>query len=178
MAPRDPPPGWPLPPAVLDGLGLPKLFQWESVGNLVGVGIRGRRRLADCSRLLRLGELFVPVAIRTSPASTAAPPPPVNIPPHHRVNLSLSGTHRRLVGSFTASYTDRAFWTDVLAIQGWTDRFWLIGATRRRQLQGRSVYLAGEGHQPRGPPHPAPHLRRYHSAPRHDRAAIQTLSPR
>ena len=28
------PPGWPLPAAVLDGLSLPKLFQWDSVGNL------------------------------------------------------------------------------------------------------------------------------------------------
>ena len=63
-------------------------------------------------------------------------PPPVNIAPHHRVNLSLSGTHRRLVGSFTASYTDRAFWTDVLAIQGWTDRFWLIGATAGLNFKG------------------------------------------
>ena len=73
------------------------------------------------------------------------PPPPVNIPPHHRVNLSLSGTRHRFVGSLTASYTDRAFWTDVLAIQGWTDRFWLVGATAGLNFRGDRVTWSVKG---------------------------------
>ena len=63
-------------------------------------------------------------------------PPPVNIPPRDRVNFSLSGSRRRFLGSLTVSYTDRAFWTDVLAIQGWSSRFWLVGATAGVSLKG------------------------------------------
>ena len=100
-----------------------------------GVGVRGRRRLADWSRLLRDGKLFVPVASGRH-RRQRRPAASLNIPPHQRINLSLSGTHRRLVGSFTTSYTDRAFWTDVLAIQGWTDRFWLIGASAGVNFKG------------------------------------------
>ena len=124
----DPPPAWPLPPVVLDGLSLPKLFQWGSVGNLAESGFEtgvdwpiagGFSGSANYS--------FQSRPDVTGVNGTA--PPPVNIPPHHRVNLSVSGARRMFVGSLTASYTDRAFWTDVLAIQGWTDRFWLVSAT-------------------------------------------------
>ncbi len=72
-------------------------------------------------------------------------PPPVNIPPHHRVNFSVSGAHHGFVGSLTVSCTDRAFWTDVLAIQGWTDRFWLVSATGGLNFKGDRVTWSIKG---------------------------------
>ena len=131
----NPPPGWPLPPPVLDGLGLPKLFQWQSVGNLSDSGFEAGLDWPIAAGFSGSANY----SFQSHPDVTGidgGAPPPVNIAPHHRVNLSLAGTHRRLVGSFTASYTDRAFWTDVLAIQGWTDRFWLIGATAGLNFKG------------------------------------------
>jgi outer membrane receptor protein involved in Fe transport len=143
-SPVDPPPGWPLPLAILDGLSLPKLFQWGSVGNLsesgfetsvdwpIAGGFSGSANYSFQSR---------PDVTGVNGGS----PPPVNIPPHHRVNLSVSGTHRRFVGSLTVSYTDRAFWTDVLAIQGWTDRFWLVGATGGVNFKGDRIGWSVKG---------------------------------
>ncbi len=43
------------------------------------------------------------------------------------------------MGSLTASYTDSAFWTDVLAIQGWTDRFWLVSAMAGVNFSGGRI---------------------------------------
>ena len=106
-------------------------------------------------------------------AEISAAPPPVNIPPHHRVNFSVSGAHHGFVGSLTVSYTDRAFWTDVLAIQGWTDRFWLVSATGGLNFKGDRVTWSIKGTNLTDR---APHLRRSHSPTRHDRTTIQTLS--
>jgi hypothetical protein len=131
----DPPPGWPLPPIVLDGLGLPKLFEWESVANLTESGFEGGVDWPIGAGVSGTANY----SFQSHPDVTAVnggPPPPLNIPPHQRINLSLSGTYRRLVGSLTTSYTDRAFWTDVLAIQGWTERFWLIGASAGVNFKG------------------------------------------
>jgi outer membrane receptor protein involved in Fe transport len=131
----DPPPGWPLPPAVLDGLSLPKLFQWGSAGNVsesgVEVGLdwplaRGISGSANYSFQSRPDVTGV----------DGGAPPPVNIPPRDRVNVSLSASRQRFLGSLTVSYTDRAFWTDVLAIQGWSSRFWLVGATAGFNFNG------------------------------------------
>jgi outer membrane receptor protein involved in Fe transport len=131
----DPPPGWPLPPAVLDGLSLPKLFRWGSAGNLsesgveVGVDWPVARGISGSANY----------SFQSRPDVTGADggaPPPVNIPPHDRVNFSLSASRQRFLGSLTVSYTDRAFWTDVLAIQGWSSRFWLVGATAGVNFKG------------------------------------------
>ena len=131
----DPPPGWPLPPAVLDALTLPKLFQWDSAGNLSESGVE-----TGVDWPIAAGfSASANYSFQSRPDVTGVnggAPPPVNIPPHHRVNFSLSGTRHRFVGSLTVSYTDRAFWTDVLAIQGWTDRFWLVGATAGVNFKG------------------------------------------
>jgi outer membrane receptor protein involved in Fe transport len=143
-SPSDPPPGWPLPPAVLAGLPLPKLFQWGSVGNLaesgfetgvdwpIGWGFSGSANYSFQSRPDVTG-------------ANGGSPPPVNIPPRHRMNFSVSGSHQRFVGTFTASYTDRAFWTDVLAIEGWTNRFWLLSATGGLNFKGDRVTWSVKG---------------------------------
>jgi outer membrane receptor protein involved in Fe transport len=131
----DPPPGWPLPPAVLDGLTLPKLFQWGSAGNLSESGVE-----TGVDWPIAAGfSASANYSFQSRPDVTGVDggaPPPVNIPPHHRANFSLSGSRHRFVGSLTVSYTDRAFWTDVLAIQGWTDRVWLVGATAGVNFKG------------------------------------------
>ncbi len=131
----DAPPGWPLPPAVLDGLSLPRLFQWGSAGTVTESGLETGVDWPIAGGFS--GSANYSFESRPDVSGlNGAPPAPVNIPPHHRVNLAISGTHQRFVGSLTASYTDRAFWTDVLAIQGWTERFWLLGATAGVNFDG------------------------------------------
>jgi outer membrane receptor protein involved in Fe transport len=124
----DPPAGWPLPAALLDGLGLPKLFRWGSVGNLSDYGIEAGMDWPVAAGFSASANY----SFQSHPDVTGVDgtsPPPVNIPPHHRINVSVSGGRRWFSGSLTASYTGRAFWTDVLAIQGWTDDFWLLSGT-------------------------------------------------
>ncbi|MDP9322596.1 MAG: TonB-dependent receptor, partial [Acidobacteriota bacterium] len=140
----DPPPGWPLPVAFLDGLSLPKLFQWGSVGNLSESGFEASADVPIAGGFAG----SVNYSFQSRPDVTGingGPPPPVNFPPHHRVNLSVSGTHHRFVGSLTASYTDRAFWTDVLAIQGWTDSFWLVNGTAGLNFKANRVIWSVKG---------------------------------
>jgi outer membrane receptor protein involved in Fe transport len=138
------PPGWPLPPSLLDGLSLPKTFQWGSVGNLAESGFE----MGVDSPIARGFSGSANYSFQSRPDVTGVnggPPPAVNIPPRHRVNFSVSGTHQRFVGSLTASFTDRAFWTDVLAIQGWTNRFWLLGATAGLNFSGDRITWSVKG---------------------------------
>jgi outer membrane receptor protein involved in Fe transport len=140
----DPPPGWPLPAAVLDGLALPKLFRWGSVGNLSEYGIE-----AGVDWPVATGfSAAANYSFQSHPDVTGidgGAPPPVNVPPHHRINLSVSGGRHWFSGSLTASYTGRAFWTDVLAIQGWTDDFWLLSGTAAASFRKEHVTWSIKG---------------------------------
>jgi hypothetical protein len=74
--------------------------------------------------------------------STPTTPVTVNIPPRHLLQVGLSVTRRRLLLSSSASYTDRAVWTDVLAIKAETGDFWLLsGTVGLRFRDGRATWL-------------------------------------
>jgi outer membrane receptor protein involved in Fe transport len=138
-----PPPGWPLPREVVDALGLPKTFLWSSVGDLEESGIE----LALDAPLRRGVSMSASYSLQTDPGVTPAAPMtgaavPVNRPPRHRANARLQADRGRFVGSAALSYTGRAFWTDVLAFQGWTPSFWLLDASAGvRFRDGRLTWL-------------------------------------
>jgi outer membrane receptor protein involved in Fe transport len=139
--PATAPAGWPLPPAVLSALLLPKTFTWSSVGNLTESGFEAGLHLP-----LRGGVAAAATySLQTEPDVAPSTPSPVavNIPPRHRASMRLTGDRGRLLGSAGLSFTDRAFWTDVLAFQGWTDSFWLLdGTVGVRFGRGRVTWLA------------------------------------
>jgi outer membrane receptor protein involved in Fe transport len=49
------------------------------------------------------------------------------------------------MGTAGVTYTDRAFWTDVLAFQGWTDAFWLVDATAGVRFNSGRLTLLVKG---------------------------------
>jgi outer membrane receptor protein involved in Fe transport len=141
--PTDPPAGWPLPPVILGGLSLPKTFLFSSVGNLTESGFE----LAVDAPLTRGVALNATYSLQTTPeveARTAAPVP-VNLPPRHRAGGRATVDRGRFMGTVGLTFTDRAFWTDVLAFQGWTDSFWLTDATAGMRFGGGRVTWVVKG---------------------------------
>jgi outer membrane receptor protein involved in Fe transport len=127
--PADPPAGWPLPAELLSVIPLPKLFLWTSIGGLSEAGLEGAVDALVTPGVSASANYSVQSDPGLSGDNGSTVPFAVNIPPRHRANLALQVSHRRFTGSLNASFTDRAFWTDVLAFQGWTDSFWLVNAT-------------------------------------------------
>jgi outer membrane receptor protein involved in Fe transport len=115
----NPPPGWPLPPAVLDaliaanafgpGLGLPSLFTYRNLGSVRQKG-------------LELGVEAKASATVSAFANYSWQPEPkpsfdvseINLPPRHRYNVGVMVNQSRYFGNLSVSYTDSAFWQDVL----------------------------------------------------------------
>jgi outer membrane receptor protein involved in Fe transport len=126
----NPPPGWPLPPFVLDGLAQQGLFL---PSNYTYLNLKGVRNWG-----IELG-----VDARVSPQLTVfanyswqAEPKPdraedfveLNIPPANRFNLGASFSRGRFFGNLSFNYTDSAFWTDVLDARyhGPTDSYGML----------------------------------------------------
>lgn len=107
-----PPPGWPLPPAVLEAIpppGLPSQFSYLNLGKVKNKGL----------------ELGIDATIRPGLAGFAnysyqATPDPdfdiseVNLPPTNRFNIGASYDRGRFLGNASVSLVDDAFWQDVL----------------------------------------------------------------
>jgi hypothetical protein len=133
--PASPPPGWPLPVEVLNALELPRTFRFGSAGTVDEAGLElsvdaplgaGAALSANYS-WQRRPDLRPRAGERTFP---------INLPPKHRANAAVSFARGRGFGTLHVSFTDRAFWTDVLAIEGWTERFWLVNGSAGLRLPG------------------------------------------
>ena len=124
-----PPPGWPLPPAVLDqldqaGRGLPSLFQYQ---NFKQVTDRGVELSADV-RVTARTTAFANYSWQAEPRPDGFPKSELNLPPRHRVNTGVRASRGRYFGDLSASVVGAAFWQDVLpGYEGWTDGYTLIG---------------------------------------------------
>jgi outer membrane receptor protein involved in Fe transport len=133
-----PPPGWPLPPAVLDMLpapGLPSTFTYLNLG---AVRERGFELGADAAVHRGVG-VFANYSYQTDPR-VAFDPTEVNFPPNHRANAGFTATRGRLFGNMTVSYTGEAFWQDVLDARfaGTTKAYTMVnGGLGARWLDGR-----------------------------------------
>ncbi len=132
----NPPPGWPLPPPVLDllvannafgaSLGLPSVFSYRNFGRIRDKGVE-------------LGLQVRPTASLATHAnySWQAEPEPkgfdlseLNLPARHRVNLGVDFDYDPYFENVTTHFTDRAFWQDVLDIRfhGTTESYTLLNA--------------------------------------------------
>jgi iron complex outermembrane receptor protein len=113
---RTPPPGWPLPPVVLDqlilaGRGLPSGYTYLNFEGVRDWGIE----LGLDARVSSDVSLFANYSWQAEPD----PDNPeefseLNIPPANRFNVGASFSRGRLFGNVSFNYTDSAFWTDVL----------------------------------------------------------------
>ncbi len=138
------PPGWPLPPAVLDlliagnafgpGLGLPSGFSYLNSSNLPGCNTGA---VANCGKVKTQGiELGLDFAVskhvnafanyswQSNPylKSTGDIPDPrqtngsseYNMPPNNRFNVGVNASSGRFFGDMSVTYQGEAYWQDVL----------------------------------------------------------------
>jgi outer membrane receptor protein involved in Fe transport len=132
-----PPPGWPLPPAILAvlaqrGIFLPRTaFTYLNLGPLREKGIE----LSVDHRIAAGVSAFANYSWQAKPAvldsATPFPTEELALPPTNRFNVGASFDTRRLLGSGSVQYVDSAFWSDVLtsAYHGFTDAYTMVNGT-------------------------------------------------
>ena len=133
----NPPPGWPLPPAVINlvpGASFPALFSYRNFGT---VKQKGLELGVDGAVNRELG-LFANYSYQPEPQADF-PSSELNPPPAHRVNLGGSCNGRRYLGNLMVSYSSPAFWQDVLDARysGTTDAYTLVNGAFGIRLSDR-----------------------------------------
>ena len=138
----NPPPGWPLPPAVLALLAarvppviLPSDFTYRNLGSIDDKGIE----LGVDAAVNRYLNVFTNYSHQWDPEVEGFPISEINLPPNNRFNAGFNFNYSRFLGNLAVSYTDEAFWQDVLdeRFAGTTDAYTLVNA-------GFGVRWAGE----------------------------------
>jgi outer membrane receptor protein involved in Fe transport len=117
-----PPPGWPLPPVVLEVLppacvpgqqcttgGLPSEFSYRNLGTVKNRGIE----LGIDGAVTRALNMFANYSYQAEPEPDFSLSE-VNLPPQNRFNVGLNFSEGRYLGNFSVSYVDEAYWQDVL----------------------------------------------------------------
>ena len=126
----NPPPRWPLPPAVLDllnllGSGIPSNFTYLNFDKVRDKGVE-LSLVAQASPELNLfvNYTFQADPVAESPETLAE----LNFPSKNRFNVGFNYSRGRYFGNLSANYTDDAFWTDVLTARfhGPTDSYFTI----------------------------------------------------
>ena len=117
-----PPPGWPLPPVVLEVLpppcvpgaacttgGLPSEFSYRNLGTVKNKGVE----LGIDGAVNRALNVFANYSWQDDPEPDFDPSE-VNRPPTHRFNAGFNFSQGRYLGNLSASYVDDAYYQDVL----------------------------------------------------------------
>jgi len=140
-----PPPGWPLPPIVLEllfcppnppaarncpfgaGNGLPSAFSYRALGKVRQRGLE----LGVDGAFTKETSAFANYSYQPNPKAIGFPESEINLPPKHRLNLGVNYNGPRLLGNLAISYQDEAYWQDVLDFRyaGFTDAFTQVNLT-------------------------------------------------
>lgn len=116
-----PPPGWPLPPVVLEILppacttavcnsgGLPSEFSYRNLGSVKNKGFE----LGIDGAVNQALNLFANYSYQDEPDPDFALSE-VNLPPRNRFNAGLNFSSGRFLGNLSVGYVDDAVWQDVL----------------------------------------------------------------
>lgn len=126
---QNPPPGWPLPPAVIalvPGASFPARFTYQNFGRVTQKGLE----LGVDSAPTRHLTLFANYSWQEEPEPDGFDLSELNIPAEHRYNLGASLDVGRALGNVSLSYSGDAFWQDVLdaRFHGTTEAYTLINA--------------------------------------------------
>ncbi len=126
-----PPPGWPLPPVVLEvlalaGSPLPSTFSYLNLGTVKDKGVE----LGVDAAINRALNVFANYSYQWDPEVEGFPLSEVNLPPNNRINAGFNFDYGRFLGNMSVSHTDEAFWQDVLDARfaGTTDAYTLVNA--------------------------------------------------
>ena len=126
----NPPPGWPAPLAVLDllattGRAIPSTFTYLNLSKYRDKGIE----LGVDTAINRHLNAFANYSYQWDPeALNLSTVLELNLPPNNRFNAGFNFNYSRYLGNLSVSYTDQAFWQDVLDARyhGTTDAYTLI----------------------------------------------------
>jgi iron complex outermembrane receptor protein len=133
----NPPPGWPLPPAVLtllasQGVYLPRTgFTYLNLGPLRQKGIE----LSVDQRFTNTITGYANYSWQAEPEILDDPNPypriELALPPTNRFNIGGAYNGGRFLGNLSVSYSDKAFWSDVLGstYHGYTGAYTLVNGT-------------------------------------------------
>jgi len=135
--PANPPPGWPLPPAVLGLLAQSGVFLPRTAFTYLNLGPTRQRglELSVDHRWSTELSIFGNYSWQSDPDILDDPNPfpavELSLPPRHRFNAGGTFDGAKYVGSVTVNYTARAFWSDVLtsSFAGFTDAFTLVNGS-------------------------------------------------
>ena len=131
-----PPPGWPLPPLVLEALilnnafgrgnGLPSVFSYANLGESNNKGFE----IGIDTEVHRHVNVFANYAYQAEPV-TDFDEGEINLPPTNIFNAGIDFSYGRYVGGLNLSYVGEAFWQDVLdaRFHGTTDAYSILGGT-------------------------------------------------
>jgi outer membrane receptor protein involved in Fe transport len=129
----NPPPRWPLPPLVLEAIALagsplPSEFTYVNLGTYADRGVE----LGIDAAVNRYLNVFGNYSYQWDPDPKSANfnLAELNLPPNNRFNAGFNFSYNRFLGNLAVSYTDEAFWQDVLdsRFHGTTDAYTLINA--------------------------------------------------
>jgi outer membrane receptor protein involved in Fe transport len=133
----NPPPGWPLPPAVLElivlsgrfgpGNGLPSTFSYLNLGSVRQKGIE----LGIEGLVTDTWTAFVNYSYQPEPEPEDFDISELNLPSQHHFNIGAGYNGPRWLGNVGVSYQSSAFWQDVLdsRFHGPTEGFTMSSAT-------------------------------------------------
>ena len=123
----NPPPGWPLPPAVIalvPGASFPAEFTYLNFGHMTQKGLE----LGIDGSLNRNLSLFANYSWQGTPEPSDFDISELNIPPENRFNVGFNFNYQRMLGNFSVNYAGAAFWQDVLDARyhGTTDAYTIL----------------------------------------------------
>lgn len=135
--PDDPPPGWPLPPAFLEVIPLPKELTEANLGEVNDVGFEVSADIQPAPGVA----LYANYSFQGEPDVSEDTPIAINIPARHRFNAGASYSRGRFFGNVSVTVTTRAFWADVQPYSGYTDGYTLVNGAvgLRLWLDGRPI---------------------------------------
>jgi outer membrane receptor for ferrienterochelin and colicins len=149
----NPPPGWPLPAAVIGllaqrGIFLPRTaFTYLNLGPLRQKGLE----LSVDHRLRRGMTAFANYSWEAKPIVLDDPNPfpaaELSLPPTNRFNIGFNADVSRYLGSVSVNYSDKAFWSDVLSAPyfGYTDAFAMLNGSFGVKWSGGQITTIVKG---------------------------------
>jgi outer membrane receptor protein involved in Fe transport len=109
----NPPPGWPLPPAIINlipGASFPAKFTYLNFGHMTQKGLE----LGIDSILNRYVNLFVNYSWQGEPDPEDFDISELNLPAENRFNVGVGVNYQRILANMSVNYSGDAFWQDVL----------------------------------------------------------------
>ena len=128
----NPPSNWPLPPVFIAALAQQDIFLPSTlhVSELRQEHEPGDRARRERVRQQTTPAVFANYSYQTDPDPKDFPLSELNLPPNNRFNLGASFTYDKFLGNLSVTYTDEAFWQDVLndPFHGTTEPYTLVNA--------------------------------------------------